>query len=79
MERAIEEYEKITRLTSGRMGYGDIYVKSFYMMGKIYEQQGQKANAIEHYEKFLALWKNADPGIREVTDAKKRMEALQVR
>jgi hypothetical protein len=30
-----------------------------------------KARAIEHYEKFLNLWKDADPGIAEVEDAKK--------
>jgi serine/threonine protein kinase/Tfp pilus assembly protein PilF len=78
LEKTIEEYEKITRLTSGRMQYGDIYVKSFYMLGKIFEQQGQKAKAIEHYEKFLALWKDADPGILEVEDAKKRLAELQI-
>jgi hypothetical protein len=27
---------------------------------------GLKAKAIEHYEKFLDLWKDADPGITEV-------------
>ncbi|MEE9175639.1 MAG: hypothetical protein V3U19_05635 [Thermodesulfobacteriota bacterium] len=32
-----------------------------------------KAKAIEHYEKFLSLWKDADPGILEVEDAKKRV------
>ena len=31
-----------------------------------------KAKAIEHYKKFLDLWKNADPGIAEVEDTKKR-------
>jgi tetratricopeptide (TPR) repeat protein len=64
-------------LTSGRMQYGDIYVKSFYMLGKIFEQQGQKAKAIEHYEKFLSLWKDADPGIAEVDDARKWLARLK--
>ena len=77
LEKAIEVYEKITMLTSGRIQYGDIYVKSFYMLGKIFEQQGQKAKAIEHFEKFLDLWKDADPGIAEVEDAKKRLAALR--
>jgi len=78
-EKAKAEYERITKLTTGRTGHGDIYAKSFYMLGKIYERQGQKAKAIEHYEKFLNLWKDADPGIPEVEDARKRLAALQVR
>jgi tetratricopeptide (TPR) repeat protein len=76
-KKAIEEYEKIISLTGGRLSWGDIYAKSFYMLGKIYEQKGQKDEAIEHYEKFLDLWKNADPGIAEVEDAKKRLAGLK--
>ena len=42
------------------------------MLGKIYEQQGDTAKAIEHYEKFLTLWNDADPGFPEVADARER-------
>jgi tetratricopeptide (TPR) repeat protein len=77
-ETAQLEYERITRLTYGRLWDGDIHAKSFYMLGKIYEQQSDIAKAIEHYEKFLDLWKAADPGIAEVDDARKRLAALKV-
>ena len=77
LDKAREEYTKLTALTTGRYGYGDIYAKSYYMLGKIYEQQGDTAKAIEHYEKFLDLWKDADPGISEVEDARERLSELR--
>jgi len=73
LEKARQEYESIASLTTGRDGKGDIYAKSFYMLGKIYEQKGDKLKAKKHYQKFLDLWKNADLGIPEVEDAKKRL------
>jgi tetratricopeptide (TPR) repeat protein/TolB-like protein len=77
MENAKKEYEHISRLTSGRATDSDIFAKSFYMLGRIYEQQEERENAIEHYERFLELWKNADPGLVEVEDAKARLAALR--
>jgi len=77
LEKAREEYEKIALLTTGRLNQGDIYAKSFYMLGKIYEQQDNRGKASENYEKFLELWKDADPGIPEVEDARKRLAGLK--
>ena len=75
-EKARKEYEKITELTTGRILDGVIYAKAFYMLGKIHEQQGDTAKAIEHYEKFLDLLKDADPGIAEVDDARERLKGF---
>jgi cytochrome c-type biogenesis protein CcmH/NrfG len=46
------------------------------MLGRVAEQQGDKAKAADRYRKFLELWKDADPGIPEVEEAKKRLAAL---
>ena len=77
LQKAREAYERINSLTSGRIQFGDIYAKSFFMLGKICEQQGDKTRAAEHYQKFLDFWKNADPGIPEVEEARKRLARLK--
>jgi len=68
--------ENVLGLHFTRFGDGDFYAKSFLMLGKIYEQLGDKANAIENYKKFLDLWKDADPGMAAVEDAKERLAKL---
>ena len=37
------------------------------------------AKIINHFEKFLDLWKNADPGIAKVDDARERLAGIQNR
>lgn len=77
LEKASEQYAKIVSLTTGRLRYGDIYARSFYWLGKICQQKGWEGKAIEHYEKFLRLWKEADPGFPETADAKKQLDMLR--
>ncbi|MCK4646127.1 MAG: tetratricopeptide repeat protein, partial [Candidatus Aminicenantes bacterium] len=77
IDKAQAEYERITSSSSGRLSFGDVYARSYYELGKIYEQKGWKGKAIEHYEKFLSLWKDADPGIPELKDATKRLAGLK--
>jgi len=76
LAKAQSGYERITALTMGRVDYDDIFAKSFYMLGRIFEQTADKAKARENYEKFLNLWKDADPGLPEVEDARKRLAGL---
>ncbi len=46
------------------------------MLGQVYEQLGKKKQARVNYRKFLDLWENADPGLSEVEDARKRLAGL---
>jgi tetratricopeptide (TPR) repeat protein len=77
MERAREEHEKILTFTMGKLYFGDIYARSLYWLGRIHEGKGQKSKAIDFYEKFLELWKDADPGFPEVEDSTERLIGLQ--
>ena len=50
-----------------------------YKVAQIHERLGNEGKAIEHYAQFLALWKNADPGLSEAADAKTRLVGLKSR
>jgi tetratricopeptide (TPR) repeat protein len=46
-------------------------------LGELYEAKGDAARAIPHYEKFVELWKNADPELQtHVADVKRRLARL---
>lgn len=47
-------------------------------LGEMHEcQDALCEKATEYYRKFLDSWKDADPGIPEVDDAKKRLAGLK--
>ena len=75
-ENARRTYEGLQKLTFGRLYGGNVYALSFYRVGLIDEKLGDKAGARKNYEKFLELWKDADPDLPEPADARKRLAAL---
>jgi tetratricopeptide (TPR) repeat protein len=77
VDKALKNYEKLAPLTYDRFAWGDLYARSFYNLGKVYEQKGLKSKAGENYEKFINLWKDCEPRFRPlVDDARKRLAAL---
>jgi tetratricopeptide (TPR) repeat protein len=77
LDEAQKVCETIAGFIQGKSPYSDIWSRSYYMLGKIHEQKGEKELAIENYERFLELWKDADPGLPELNDAKKRLAQLK--
>lgn len=57
--------------------HGYAYPLGFHLLGKIYEKKGEKQRAIEKTEKFLYLWKDADPDLPDLIDAKERLARLK--
>jgi hypothetical protein len=76
MDKAQQTCKILTGLTIGRHHWGELYVKAFYMRGQIYEEQEKMKDAVAHYRKFLELWKDADPDIPVLSDARTRLNHL---
>ncbi len=75
---AVDEIERLLeRFDQDRVLNARLAVKAYYHLGVAYEQSGWDDEAIEQYEEFLNIWKDADPGIEEVEDAKRRLAVLK--
>jgi non-specific serine/threonine protein kinase len=78
-ENAMELLEKaLSRYDELRANKGMWAVKAHYYLGIAYQDLERKQEAIRKYEEFLDIWKDADPGINEIEDAKKRLKKLKV-
>jgi len=80
LAEAVAECEKLLlRYDEERPQHAVWAVKAYYLMGLAYEKSGWNEKAVEKYEEFLDIWKNADPGIPEITDARQRLARLKSR
>jgi tetratricopeptide (TPR) repeat protein len=52
---------------------------SHHELGQIYEEMKRPADAKKEYAKFLEMWSDADEGLPQLVDARKRLAALRTR
>jgi tetratricopeptide (TPR) repeat protein len=77
LDKAIDIHERLVTFDPDDKDRRLIHPRYHYRLAVLYEQKGWIGKAIEHYEKFLELWKDADPGISEVDDARERLARLK--
>ena len=79
-EEAVKVLDKvILRYDEARTQFPVWSVKAHYTLGLAYQRTGQNKEAIEQYQEFLNYWKDADPDIPEVEDAKSRLSQLKIK
>ena len=70
LEAAIAYWERVCNLDPDNEAARD-YLTSAY------EEMGRPAEAADQYTAFLTAWANADEGLPQVEDVRKRLAALQ--
>ena len=77
LDKAIAEYEKLTSVNPvNRMRYF-IHPLYHYRLAKLYEEKGQKNEAINKYGKFIRIYKDTDKMSRRVIETKEVLNRLK--
>ncbi len=77
LDKAIAEYERLTIFNPNQKDRLLIHPKYHYRLAQLYEEKDWPGKAIEQYEKFLDIWKDADEDLPELIDARARLAKLK--
>ncbi|HUE85312.1 MAG TPA: hypothetical protein VMO26_04475 [Vicinamibacterales bacterium] len=59
------------------MRHPELYVRSFYQLGRRYEANGDTAKAVDAYRRFVGYWRNGDMDRERVAEAERKLTALR--
>lgn len=77
LDRAAAEYRKLLTIDPANQVRRLMSPLYHYRLGRVLEEMGDRAGARAEYAKFLAGWKDADPGHPELADARRRLAAAK--
>jgi len=77
IELARQRYERIVeRKQLATAPLLEAWVMAHYQLGRIHEQQGNTARALERYSQFVDIWQDGDDDLPPLIDARRRMREL---
>jgi tetratricopeptide (TPR) repeat protein len=78
-DSALAHFQRFVERTKSYSGYTPLNLATAYKrIGELAEAKGDDATAMAAYEKFIELWKDADPELQpRVTDARGRLRRLR--
>ncbi len=78
--QAVSGFEDLQTIYNSPRGTWQIWdVLSHYYLGLAYERSNWYDKAVEQYELFDSIWKNADRELREIYDVQKRLGILRTK
>jgi tetratricopeptide (TPR) repeat protein len=75
-EMAISNYQEIIDRNILGWEAQPHYLEAHLRLGKIFEAEGDTAQALKYYRQFLDIWKDADEGLPDLVDAQSSLSRL---